>query len=194
MSMILGLTTLSDEAIERLQRDPPLVWKVLSPDDPSMYEQARGGGGLLARLFGRKAPEAEVELDLEGREDMDLDKSWHALHYLFTGTAWEGPPPLNFLVCGGREVGSIDVGYGPARTFPSAEVRLISSALERVAEDELRARYSPGDMAAKEIYPEMWDDDDTEETLDYCLENFRELKAFMKAAADRDLGLLVHIS
>lgn len=42
-----------------------------------------------------------------------MDKAWHGIHYLLTGTAWEGDPPLNFLVTGGREVGTEEIGIGP---------------------------------------------------------------------------------
>lgn len=199
MSMILGLTALSDASLDRLRRDPPLVWKVLSPDDPSMIEQERSRSrGFLARLFGRGAPPGAADNfavpDGEGA-GMDLDKAWHGLHYLFTGTAWEGDPPLNFLVCGGDGVGSIDVGYGPARAIGSGEVREIAAALGRLSPDELRGRYAPEDMMNKQIYPEFWNrDEDEDDPLGYCIGYFDELKAFVGDAASRKLGLLVHIS
>ena len=58
MGMVLGLAATNDETIEKLLADPPLIWKFLAPDEPEMYEDARKaqkGGGLLARIFGRKA-------------------------------------------------------------------------------------------------------------------------------------------
>lgn len=51
------------------------------------------------------------ESDGSSDDEEYLDKAWHGLHFLFTGTAWEGDPPLNFLVSGGREIGDVDVGY-----------------------------------------------------------------------------------
>jgi hypothetical protein len=49
------------------------------------------------RLFRRgraetATPEAATPLVLsEGEGDVvDLDKTWHGIHYLLTGTAWEG--------------------------------------------------------------------------------------------------------
>ena len=41
MSMILGLVTLGDTNISRVLADPPLIWKVIAPDDPEIYAQAR---------------------------------------------------------------------------------------------------------------------------------------------------------
>jgi hypothetical protein len=97
------------------------------------------------RLFGRgqaetTTPEAAAPLVLsEGEGDVvDLDKAWHGIHYLFTGTAWEGDPPLNFLVKGGREVGDEEIGLGPPCTLRALETRDIASALEALSDDEVR--------------------------------------------------------
>jgi hypothetical protein len=85
-----------------------------------------------------------------------MEKTWHGVHYLFTGTAWEGEPPLNFLLAGGREV-DIEVGQAPARTHTFAETRAIATALSEISDAELRARYDPAEMMRLEIYPEVWD-------------------------------------
>src|SRR5690348_12146296 len=61
-----------------------------------------------------------------GRDLVDVDKAWHCLHFLLTGTAWGGEPPLNFVAIGGTEIGEEDVGYGPARGFASQELRVIA--------------------------------------------------------------------
>ena len=60
MSMILELHTVSDASLARVLADPPLVWKVVSPDDDTLYDAARaeaggGEGGFFQRLFGRPA-------------------------------------------------------------------------------------------------------------------------------------------
>jgi hypothetical protein len=39
--MILGMVTLGDANIPLLLADPPLVWRVIAPDDPDAYENAR---------------------------------------------------------------------------------------------------------------------------------------------------------
>lgn len=112
MGMTLGLAVVSDETIARLHEYPPLVWQVVAPNDPEAAAEAAAPRrpGLLARLFGRPAPPSKPVPPLvlgkgEG-EGVDLDKAWHGLHYLLTGTAWEGEPPLNVLAAGGREVGT----------------------------------------------------------------------------------------
>ena len=60
MSMVVSLSSLRDETIERLLADPPLVWQVIAPDDAEAYERARHQGderskpGLFSRLFGAR--------------------------------------------------------------------------------------------------------------------------------------------
>ena len=198
--MVLGLAATDDETIEKLLDDPPLIWKFLAPDEPEMYEQARieqKGGGLFARIFGRKptAPpvkEAEIPRPVE---EIDLDKSWHGIHYLLMKTAWEGEPPLNFLILGGEEVGNIDVGYGTARAFRSDNVRRINEALQPIDEETLRSRFDPADMITLEIYPEIWDRDPADDdTFGYCVEYFDELKNFIARTTEADLGLVISLS
>jgi hypothetical protein len=79
----------------------------------------------------------------------DLDKAWHGIHYLLTGTAWEGEYPHNFLVNGGTEVGDIEVGYSTARVLTAAETREVLDAMNKVSDEDLKARFDPHDMIAK---------------------------------------------
>lgn len=200
MGMCLVMCTLSDSNIDKVLADPPLIWKVVAPDDPEAYSNARqGSGGLLTRFLGWKRPNRAVDasLDLspgEG-ESIDLDKAWHGIHYLLNGSASEGEPPLNLLVGGGMQVGDLEVGYGPARAFTSQEVRAISHALGPIHEDMLRIRFDPGEMMRIKIYPEIWDrDPEEDDTFGYCAEYFAAMKAGVADAAAGSLGLVVYLS
>ena len=44
---------------------------------------------------------------------LSLEKSWHGLHFALTGSAESGQPPVNFLLEGGRPVGTEDVRLRP---------------------------------------------------------------------------------
>ena len=207
MSMILGLATLGDANIARVLANPPLVWRVIAPDAPEAYEQAAQAAAMpsfLGRLFGGarasgsaapgNPPAALVLAEGEGLST-DLDKSWQGIHYLLTGTSWEGDKPLNFLVAGGRSVGDIDVGYGPARVLSSAETRAAHEALAQLTEDDLRVRFNPADMMKKEIYPEIWDrSPEEDDTLGYLLEYTRTLRGFLAQAVERKQGLVVYLN
>ena len=207
MGMILTLAPLRDATIERLLADPPLVWQLLAPDDPEPYERsrreaiARSRPGFFSRLFGgSRAPEAPPEpeplalADAEG-EIVDVDKAWHGIHYLLTRSAWDGEPPLGFLVNGGREVGDEDVGYGTARVFTAAETRTIADALDRLSDEALKVRFAPADMMAKKIYPEIWDrDPEDDDTLGYLIAYAGTLRETVAAAVKNGHGLIVLLS
>lgn len=201
MGMVLSIRTLSDGNIRNVLADPPLIWQVVAPDMPELYEEARRQKpGLLSRLFGsRNAPNAAQAAPLtladgEGNE-ANVDKAWHGLHYLLTQTAYEGTMPLNFLVAGGTEAGSIDVGYGPARMFTADQVKAIDIALRPIDAAFLTKRFDPAEMMRLKIYPEFWDrDPDDDDVLGYCIAIFDEMKAFISEAAARSLGIVVSVS
>ena len=96
MSMILVLRTISEDTAEKVITDPPLIWRLLAPDDPEIYlneVSKRRSASFLSRLFGRKGNTTNVDiptLDLDESEGVtqDLDKAWHGIHYLLTKTAW----------------------------------------------------------------------------------------------------------
>lgn len=134
------------------------------------------------------------EEDEDRNRVLDLDKGWHGLQFLLTGTAWEGPEPLKFLVGGGQELDN-DMGYGPPRAFSNAEAQTLARALVPLTREVLAKRYDPKAMTAADIYPSIWDR--TEEAagnLEDLLRSFEKLKAFVAAGAEAGDGLLVYLS
>ncbi|MHC4741433.1 MAG: YfbM family protein [Planctomycetota bacterium] len=203
MGMYLGLQTLSDNSIDSILTCPPLIWRVVAPDDPEIFAEVlanRRKRGLFARIFGSKkeskgAPVPDLLLTEGEALHADLDKAWHGIHFLLTGSDWGGKPPLNFLILGGTEVGDIEAGYGSARLFRSSQVATINDALAGIEAGDLRNRYKPDVMMEKDIYPTIWDRDPKEDdALGYLLEYFAELKRFIGEAASKGLGLVVTIS
>ena len=205
MSMILGLTTLGDINIDRILENPPLIWKVIYPDEPELHDpvvRPAVGGGFLSRLFGRAARKAEtpptpVDFELgsgEGRT-IDLDKAWHGIHFLLAGRAWEGDFPQGFLVAGGSEVGDVDVGYGPARVFKSTAVATVSTFLAEIDGVDFSGRYDPGRMIKADIYPDIWGrEEDADGNRAYLADYFDILRRFMSQAAEEKMGIVLHLN
>lgn len=132
--------------------------------------------------------EVEEEEDLQEPE-LDLDKSWHGIHYLLTGTAWTISDGAGSAILGGEEVGE-DNGYGPARILASDEVHTIAASLDAVDVEVLRARFDPGTMDHEDIYPQLW----TEVSFDYLESYFIELRNFYRRAADDNQAVLLAIT
>ncbi len=149
-----------------------------------------------------KAP-AEIHAFLEQRlaesppnEYVDADKAWHILHFLLTGTAWEGEAPLNFIVRGGQEIGEEDVGYGPARALLPAAVVTLDAALEALPTAALAERYDPAQMATLEIYGASRHPQDvpSSEEVQWFTATYEEVRALVREGAKTGRGLLVWVS
>lgn len=88
-------------------------------------------------LYGDLDDEAEMP-----EPELDLDKSWHGIHYLLTGTDWQIGEGAGAAVLGGDELGQ-DGGYGPPRLLGPDTVRAIAAALDALDVEALRARFDP---------------------------------------------------
>ena len=196
MGMCLALCSIDADNLRKVLAYPPLIWRVIAPDDPEAYESARPRPGLLKKVLGTKdGPVQELAL-VEGEvQSTDLDKAWHGIHYLLTGTAFEGEVPISYLLTGGEVVGDVDVGYGPARALTPAQVHDFQQALAGLTAEDLRARFNPAEMKTLDIYPDIWDRNPAEDdTLKYCLEYFETLRNFVGIVASKKQGLLIYVS
>jgi hypothetical protein len=140
------------------------------------------------------ASKGELPEEAQG-EDLDLDKAWHGLHYILTGTAWGGDTPLNSLLLGGEQIGDEeehDVGYGPARVLMPTQVAAFAQALDAVTSVEVSKRFNPSEMEKLDIYPNVWDRKD--ETLEeWMRESMVELKNFLKRANAQQQAVIIAI-
>jgi hypothetical protein len=197
MSMCLGLVTLAEASIQRIVDDPRLAWRFATPDAPELQPGSGKEPTTCApgKKTGRKSKRTPKppELALATGEGIraDLDRAWHGIHYLLTGTAWDGSPPLDFLINGGRQVGEIDADHGPLRVFSPAETRAVLDALSGISTYEMRKRFNPRDMAAQEVYPDIWSQE--EESLAFLIDRVDGLRGFLRQAVEAEAGMLVFL-
>jgi hypothetical protein len=137
----------------------------------------------------------EVEAFIERQDEERFDecplyKSWHCLHFLINDSAWGGKPPLRWAVFGDRELGTIDVGYGPARYLLPDQVRRLVEALRKLPPDDLLEFYDPVGMREAELYcapregkEEEWEEKDLRE-------HYEKLVHFYERAAEAGHGVL----
>jgi Domain of unknown function (DUF1877) len=163
--------------------DPPLVWRVLDSDSDASYLKqlaAENRPTLLQRLFGSPKPTPEPKslsfLDGELRE-LDVDKAWDGLRLCIKQCAPNAPDFFE----GDGQIGSFEVGYGPALYAKSETIAEFASALEGIDEVALLDKLRSEDF--KDVYLSgVWQRRD-DEAKSYLLENFRELLAFTKHCA-----------
>jgi hypothetical protein len=129
----------------------------------------------------------------DGRTPLDLGKDWHMLHFLLTGSAWGGEPPLASAILGGEEFGS-ELGYGRARYLTPRAVETIARALEAVPLGTLRTRFDPALLARADVYPlngEELSANELEEHFGDLFSRFDDLCDYYADAAEAGEGMLL---
>ncbi len=196
--MIFAIRKATDEQINTLIDDPEkVICFIYGPET----EAPRSRFSILSlfkvwRMPAEPMPEHKPSIDPPEPGDMlDIDKAWHGIHYLLTGTTWDGDGVLSFIINNGHEIGDIDVGYGPARAFTASETREIFLALKAVSLSDLRAGYNPEKFAEMDIYPDIWEDDDDERQagITYLLEHFTAMRKFIGKIVAEDKGMVVFL-
>jgi hypothetical protein len=122
---------------------------------------------------------------------IDVDKAWHGIHFVLTGTQYGGEQPLANVVFGAEPISEEEVGYSPALGTSSDHVKSIAEALGQLTENDFRARFDAAALEAADIYPQIWDEGD--EALDYLASYFVELKAFYASAAQDGKAVITFI-
>jgi hypothetical protein len=206
MSMIYVLHQASDQSIENLLAEPQSVLKFLDMER-NFDTTNRGCLWLLFTMFhgnrsdaavadSNKSEIASADTSENNGESCDLDKSWHGLHFLLSGSDWQGEPPEAFLLNWGEVIRDVDIaGYGPARAFTHAQTTEIADCLDSLDPVELRERFDPEQMMRDDIYPTIWDRDPAEDdTLGYLLEYFHTLRQFVRQTANQGKGMVVFLT
>lgn len=157
-----------------------------------------GGTGVLAspalqRELERQIAAASAAPATDPERVLDLHKSWHVLHYLFTGKADGGIPPADALL-GGRELGE-DMGYGPVRLHEPAATAAFARFLAPLTVEELQGRIDLPRMSELEVYCcEHGDEGSADEIREDVAHVFPPLQRFVASAAANGNGLLLWLS
>ncbi len=164
MSMIGNYLRLPQADLDALLAKPESIVDFLYPDEDSDFPEDR---------------------------HLDIDKAWHLIHCLLTGTSWEGKEPFRSAVLGGDEIGDEDVGYGPARSMAPAKVKEVAAALSAISPEALWSRFDEELVDELEIYP-GWKGD--EEDREYVLDHYEKLQEFFKQAAAEHAAMILYLS
>jgi hypothetical protein len=179
-----------DDAIKRMPPDQraPLAAKMRASFDaiPEMRERQAQIVAARARL-GELGPLERA---------LDLQKSWHTLHYLFTGHADVADAPGNALMTG-ESIGD-DVGYGPARLQDENATQAFGQFLGTLDLTQLQARVNLPEMQRVGVYAmpmgpgsnAQYENELRGEVARY----FPLLRDYIGAMAEKNSGLLIWIT
>ena len=162
MSMTGRYLRVAPEVISRIRATPTDLLEVLYPEpEPTHY----------------------------AAKQLDIDKTWHVIHFLLNDDPWEGTSPLFEAVLGGEPISDEDLGYGPARYLQPGQVAATAEALQGISPKQLWERYDASRVKRAEIY---WSDDP--DSKDYALENFEALRQFFRSAAKAKEAVIVWLA
>ena len=186
--------TVNDDKIETVLNEPALIWRLYEPESHDLYLNEIGAGkkpNFLAKLFGAreiKAPDPLPCFEFEDNEkfEIDLDKSWDGINYCIKKLLDNDTPNI---FEDGTPIGNIEVGYGPAMFFMSAQVHMMAKGLAHISSINLLDSYLPSDM--KKVYPHgLWRSNSVELKA-YLTENYETLKHFVLNASQNNRGLVI---
>ncbi len=182
----------ADHHIDQLLADPPLVWRLLEPEDEAVYLREIGFDAqpsLWARLSGKAAvappPVPSLSFAEQEMRMLDLDKSWDGINTCLKALV---PGAPNFFE-DGAPIGAIEVGYGPALCLRSDAMARIAAAyagVDAAALIEVSQRVNMDDAYLRAL----WRRQDAESQA-YLSENFAELQDFFQHTARHGLGAVV---
>jgi hypothetical protein len=146
-----------------------------------------------------RAKQAEILAAVQKAQDdparVDLEKDWHALHFLLSRDPSMDPEhlpgdPLHNVVLGGHPT-RIKTDYGPVRCLEPEEVRDAARALAKISVKELRHRFSAKAFNDEEIYPNPEPGGWTRKEVESVFQLFPKLvRFFQDAAAAREIVLV----
>lgn len=121
-------------------------------------------------------------------EYLDLDKSWHILHTLISGSPDTGNTPEAALL-GGKEVGPSG-GYGPVRVLRPEQVSEFAEVLKPLDVETLKKRVDPVALRKQGVTFAQTEFD--LELLNFEIEDyFPTLQKFVQATVKKKRGLLL---
>lgn len=185
MGVYLAIRSATPDQIMALDAKPELLPAFF---DAATFEDLLPRPTFWQLVTGRRASVPEALLDQSNCMEVDLEKAWHALHFLFTGTSEGGDPPACYLMSGGL---GLSTGDTDAHALSPQQVEEFRKYVHGISEEELRRRYDPKRMTALHIYPDVIWERDGDDALDYVLEYHQKLWAFLRDAAEEEQGCVM---
>lgn len=207
MGMTGGLVRASEADLRRLRANRSSLPDFIEGDvwaPPVRRAHAKGLLGWLLRFTPITIEEVDPDAIppdgaplVKPETHLDLDKAWQPLHFLLTGTAWEGEEPGCYLVRGGEELADDELEYSSIRALTPDQIRRFDDFLRQVSHASLRQRFDYQRMAALGIYAKPRAGERAAPSGDEAarlLELFDALRAFVALTAKRGDGAIVYVT
>uniref|UniRef100_UPI0039A5F0C8 DUF1877 family protein n=1 Tax=Nostoc piscinale TaxID=224012 RepID=UPI0039A5F0C8 len=167
------------------------------------------GKGIF--LYRKEFDDIKADIPLviaEGKnEELDIDKAWHVIHFLFTKDSswdvcqlsflvyeksdWDGLPLVNAIM-GGTPIEEYDRDFTPVRYLTNDEVKQVAEALPKITEASFQGRFYQAVSLNPDIYKSLvWLED---ELLEDVIAIKQEITDYYQDAADKGNAILLYLS
>ncbi|GAB1529585.1 MULTISPECIES: YfbM family protein [Brevibacillus] len=122
----------------------------------------------------------------------EMDKLWDGLHYLLTGISASQPiedNPLSEAIVGVHVLDNEEF----VSVIGSDELPRILEALHSMDRTVLQQQYKQADFRAKQIYPDIWVDDEAEERFAELITELNQLTHFHEQSLAKGHDILISI-
>lgn len=122
----------------------------------------------------------------------EMDKLWDGLHYLLTGISASQPiedHPLSEAIVGVHVLDTEEF----VSVIGSDELPRILEALHSVDRTVLQQQFNPADFRSKQIYPDIWADDEAEELFTELITELHQLTHFYEQSLAQGHDILISI-
>lgn len=122
----------------------------------------------------------------------EMDKLWDGLHYLLTGNSASQPiedHPLSEAIVGVHVLDAEEF----VSVIGSDELSRILEALHSVNRTVLQQHFNPADFRSKQIYPDIWADDEAEERFTELITELNQLTHFYEQSLAQGHDILISI-
>ena len=141
---------------------------------------------LDAHLF----PTSEVAISKE--RHLELPGVWHILHFLLTGSEWDGEGVPAKVVLGGTPVSDEDVGYRPAHYLSALEVKEVAEALQAISGEELWAAMDARSLREAKLY--AVDPNACDRVKAATLSSLERVRIFYRQAAENGHAVVKYLT
>ena len=166
------------------------IWQIA----PEYLEKLLSSEDAIDEFMEFQFPDSDAPEDFNKDENpaeddgLDLEKIWHFLHYLITGTECGGDYPLGYAIMTGHPFheDSSDLTW-----LAPEEVKDIADALDNLSEEDLLNKCKQEKGSKRNIY--KYSNDFDKEDVKQAIPYFHKLRNYYQVAARKGNAMLVFV-
>ena len=163
-----------------------MIGNLLRVTKNELEEYLKDSSLLESRIYNDETDDVDPNF-------VDIDKSWDGIIFLLTGQNFENSNhPLTKVLFSGQIIDEEqDLGYGAGQYLKPEQVKEVNEQISKISVKELSEKYDAKKMTELEVYPNIWDNEDT---VSYLIEYFQTIQEVYAEASKNDQAIITFIN